>query len=187
MKPDSSSYFLIIDLEATCSDDNSIPRHQMEIIEIGAVMLNKATLQIDSEFQEFIQPVRNPQLTAFCTELTSIYQKDVELAPKFIEAMSSLQKWLELFPNYVFCSWGEYDKKQFIQDCKYHNIPYPFGLEHINIKKEFSEYIGVSKEFGMAQALQKLGLELKGTHHRGIDDARNIAAIYRHMKTIKLN
>lgn len=33
MKTDSSSYFLIIDLEATCSDDNSIPRHKMEIID----------------------------------------------------------------------------------------------------------------------------------------------------------
>ncbi|MGI2905299.1 exonuclease domain-containing protein [Tolypothrix sp. VBCCA 56010] len=183
MKPDISSYFLIIDLEATCSDDGVIPRHKMEIIEIGAVMLNKATWQIDSEFQQFIQPVINPQLTAFCTELTSICQKDVELAPTFTEAMSCLQKWLESFPKYVFCSWGEYDKKQFIQDCKYHNIAYPFGSEHRNIKKEFSEYLGVSKGFGMAQALKQLGLELKGTHHRGIDDARNIAAIYRHMNT----
>ncbi|MBW4475414.1 MAG: exonuclease domain-containing protein [Tolypothrix brevis GSE-NOS-MK-07-07A] len=181
MKTDISSYFLIIDLEATCSDDNSIPRHKMEIIEIGAVMLNRATWEIDSEFQQFIQPVINPQLTAFCRELTSISQSDVELAPIFPEAMSSLEKWLESFTNYIFCSWGEYDKKQFIQDCKYHNIAYPFGSEHRNIKKEFSEYLGVSKGFGMAQALQQLGLELKGTHHRGIDDARNIAAIFRHM------
>lgn len=51
--------------------------------------------------------------------------------------------------------------------------------------KEFSEYLGVSKGFGMSQALQQLGLELKGTHHRGIDDARNIAAIFRHMNTRK--
>jgi inhibitor of KinA sporulation pathway (predicted exonuclease) len=185
MKPDNLSYFLIIDLEATCSNDNSIPRHQMEIIEIGAVMLNRATWEIDSEFQQFIQPVRNPQLTAFCTELTTISQKDVELAPKFSEAMSSIQEWIKSFPKYVFCSWGNYDKTQFIQDCKYHNIAYPFGSEHRNIKKEFSEYVGVSKRFGMAQALQQLGLELKGTHHRGIDDARNIAAIFRHMNTKK--
>ncbi len=185
MKTDISSYFLIIDLEATCSDDNSIPRHQMEIIEIGAVMLNRATWEIDSEFQQFIQPVINSQLTAFCTELTSISQKDVELAPKFPEAMTSLQEWIKSFPKYVFCSWGNYDKTQFIQDCKYHNIAYPFGSEHRNIKKEFSEYLGVSKGFGMSQALQQLGLELKGTHHRGIDDARNIAAIFRHMNTKK--
>jgi hypothetical protein len=128
MKTEISSYFLIIDLEATCSDNNSTPRHKMEIIEIGAVMLNRTTWEIDSEFQQFIQPVINPQLTAFCRELTSIYQSDVELAPIFTEAMSSLEKWLESFTNYIFCSWGEYDKKQFIQDCKYHNIAYPFGL-----------------------------------------------------------
>ena len=102
MTTEISSYFLIIDLEATCSDNDSIPRHKMEIIEIGAVMLNKATWEIESEFQQFIQPVRNPQLTAFCTELTSISQKDVELAPKFTEAMSHMQKWLKSFPNYVF-------------------------------------------------------------------------------------
>ena len=38
-----SSYFLIVDLEATCSNDGSIPREEMEIIEIGAVMLNRST------------------------------------------------------------------------------------------------------------------------------------------------
>lgn len=180
MKTHTAFYYLIIDLEATC-DENSIPRHEMEIIEIGAVMLNRATWEIDAEFQQFIQPVRNPHLTAFCTELTTITQKDVEDAPNFIEAMSLLQEWILSFTKYTFCSWGNYDKTQFIQDCKYHHILYPFGSEHRNIKKEFSEYLGVSKGFGMAQALQHLGIELKGTHHRGIDDARNIAAIYRHM------
>jgi inhibitor of KinA sporulation pathway (predicted exonuclease) len=28
-------------------------------------------------------------------------------------------------------------------------------------------------------------MELKGIHHRGIDDARNIAEIYRYMQTNK--
>lgn len=37
----------------------------------------------------------------------------------------------------------------------------------------------------MAQSLEILGIELKGTHHRGIDDARNIAAIYKYIKTKK--
>jgi inhibitor of KinA sporulation pathway (predicted exonuclease) len=34
MKTDRASYFLIIDLEATCSDDGIIPRHEMEIIDL---------------------------------------------------------------------------------------------------------------------------------------------------------
>ncbi|GIS61919.1 MAG: hypothetical protein CM1200mP2_41440 [Planctomycetaceae bacterium] len=29
----------------------------------------------------------------------------------------------------------------------------------------------------MAAALKEVGLELRGTHHRGIDDARNIARL----------
>lgn len=49
----------------------------MEIIEIGGVMLNKATWAIEAEFQQFVQPVRHPQLIPFCTELTSISQEDI--------------------------------------------------------------------------------------------------------------
>ena len=60
-----SSYFLIVDLEATCSNDVSVPREEMEIIEIGAVMLNRSTWEIDSEYQKFIKPVRHPNLTKF--------------------------------------------------------------------------------------------------------------------------
>lgn len=178
-----TNYFLIIDLEATCCDDNTISRREMEIIEIGAVMLNRETWEIDSEFQQFIKPTRHPTLTEFCTKLTTITQQDVENAPTFPAAITQLNNWISLYPNYIFCSWGDYDKNQFKQDCKFHNIPYPLGTEHINIKKEFSEYLGTSMKFGMAQALQHLGIELLGTHHRGIDDARNIAAIYRHIQT----
>ncbi|MEA5620348.1 3'-5' exonuclease [Cronbergia sp. UHCC 0137] len=180
-----NDYFLIVDLEATCCNQKSIPRHEMEIIEIGAVMLNGKTWEIDSEFQQFIQPVRHPQLTAFCTELTSITQSQVEAADFFPEVIPRFKEWIDLFPHSIFCSWGNYDKTQFIQDCKFHNVSYPFGSEHRNIKTEFSEYLGVSRKFGMAEALNHLGLELQGTHHRGIDDARNIAAIYRYMQTQK--
>lgn len=187
MNSERKSYFLIVDLEATCSDDGSIPRHEMEIIEIGAVMLNRVTLEIDAEFQKFIQPVRHPQLTKFCTELTTIRQEDVDQAPQFVAGMTRFKEWIyPTFSNHIFCSWGNYDKTQFIQDCKFHQIPYPFSAEHINIKEEFSTYFGISKKFGMAQALNHLGKELIGTHHRGIDDARNIAAIYTVMRTLAI-
>ncbi len=185
MNKDSRNfYFLVIDLEATCSDDNSIPRHETEIIEIGAVMLNRSTWEMESEYQQFIKPTRHPILTDFCTELTTIKQTDVENAATFPEAIISFKEWKSKFSHYTFCSWGNYDKRQFTQDCKFHQIPYPFTPEHINVKKQFSDYLGVSKAFGMAGALEKLGLELMGTHHRGIDDARNIAKILRYMKTV---
>jgi 3'-5' exoribonuclease 1 len=33
-------HILVVDLEATCDDLQTIPRHQMETIEIGAVMVD---------------------------------------------------------------------------------------------------------------------------------------------------
>jgi inhibitor of KinA sporulation pathway (predicted exonuclease) len=185
MTKNQDSYYLIIDLEATCTDDKSLPSDEMEIIEIGAVMLNSKTWEIESEFQQFVKPIRHPLLTEFCHKLTTITQADVDKAPKFPEAMIHLTDWMKEYPRNTFCSWGNYDKKQFQQDCNYHQIDYPFGASHVNIKEKFSEFLGVSRGYGMAKALEYLGLELKGTHHRGIDDAHNIAKIFRHIKTTK--
>lgn len=170
-------YFLIVDLEATCCDQRRIPRYAMETIEIGAVMVEAKTLTVVDEFCTFIKPVRHPQLTAFCTELTSIQQKDVNIAPLFPEALTIFKAWLYQYNNFVFCSWGDYDKKQIEQDCVFHQVPYPISAVHINIKKRFTEVQQLKKRFGMAGALKLAGLELEGTHHRGIDDARNMARL----------
>ncbi|TMO26232.1 hypothetical protein CWC30_03855 [Pseudoalteromonas sp. S4741] len=62
------------------------------------------------EFNTFIQPQRHPKLTDLCTNLTSITQHDVDHAPYYPEAIGAFQKWLGNYDNYLFCSWGEYDK-----------------------------------------------------------------------------
>ncbi|WP_027707028.1 3'-5' exonuclease [Zooshikella ganghwensis] len=170
-------YFLIIDLEATCCDQKTIARNQMEIIEIGAVLTEAKTLAIVDEFQTFIRPVRNPVLTPFCTELTSITQKNVDNAPGFAEAIEHLKQWLQSYSSYIFCSWGDYDKKQFEQDCQFHQVAYPLTNGHINIKKAFSEAQGLKRKYGMSTALNLIGAQLEGTHHRGIDDARNMVKL----------
>ncbi|VXD16618.1 Exonuclease RNase T and DNA polymerase III (fragment) [Planktothrix paucivesiculata PCC 9631] len=53
----------------------------------------------------------------------------------------------------------------------------PIAYPHINLKQLFSRTQGLPKRYGMAQALQLAGIPLEGTHHRGIDDARNIAKL----------
>ncbi len=171
------NYFLIVDLEATCCDKKSIPRREMETIEIGAVIVEAENLVIVDELSIFIKPVRNPVLTKFCTELTSITQNDVESAGSFPEAINDFKQWLYAYENFIFCSWGDYDKSQIIQDCEYHKISYPIGSEHINIKKLFSTSQGLKKKYGMAGALKAADLGLAGTHHRGIDDAKNMARL----------
>jgi inhibitor of KinA sporulation pathway (predicted exonuclease) len=115
---------MVINLEATCSDKHTFYRHEMETIEIGAVILNRQTWEIDSEFQQFIKPVRNPILTEFWGNLTTIFQKQVDTAPQFPEVMPKLAEWMSSFPNYIFCPWGNYET------CNFYNIA-SFIISHI--------------------------------------------------------
>lgn len=189
MKSESSSALLpataarvvIVDLEATCADDGSVPREEMETIEIGAVVQEVGTYEIAAEFRTFVRPVRHPVLMPFCTNLTGIRQEDLADAPSYREAIAALRAWLAPFGEVLFCSWGDYDRKQFLQDCAHHGVEYPFGPGHVNLKAEFQRVLGQRRPFGVGQALRRLGLTFEGSPHRGLDDARNIARIVRQM------
>lgn len=170
-------YYLVIDLEATCSEDDSVPRNEMEIIEIGAVIAESLTYDIIDEFQTFVRPVRHPRLTHFCKDLTTIRQIEVDTAPAFPQAMQELRRWMRAYPHALFCSWGNYDRVQFERDCYFHRVDYPFGKSHLNLKHEYAIAQGLRKPVGMTVALRQVGLPLRGIHHRGIDDARNIARL----------
>lgn len=173
--------YLVIDLEATCDDGGRVPRHQMEIIEIGAVLVDGRSFQLVDEFQTFVRPVRHPVLTPFCRQLTSITQAQVDAAPGFVDAIGALERFIVRHaqggPPALFCSWGNYDKGQFGSDARHHGVKLPFGRDHLNLKQAFSDAMGSRKRFGMARALRRVGIPLQGTHHRGIDDARNIAKL----------
>ncbi|MCX8140390.1 MAG: exonuclease domain-containing protein [Gemmataceae bacterium] len=173
------AYYLIVDLEATCSEDGTIPPQEMEIIEIGAVLQSARTFAIVSEFQTFVRPVRHPELTPFCTQLTGITPVDLAQAPPFPEALEAMNRWLSPFSDWLFCSWGDYDHKQFLQDCAFHGVAYPFSSGHLNLKAELARVLGLPKRLSLGEALRHLGMEFEGSPHRGLDDARNIARIVR--------
>lgn len=167
--------YIIVDFEATCSDQGEIPRDEMEIIEIGAVALFEEGPHIKGEFQSFVKPVRHPQLTEFCRRLTSIKQSKVDSAELFPAVVQRFATWISSHDAPTFCSWGDYDKHQLRQDCAFHEEPFPFGPEHINIKRRFAENLNLRKPCGLEDALRKVGLQFEGSPHRGIDDARNMA------------
>ncbi|MEL7308102.1 MAG: 3'-5' exonuclease [Pseudomonadota bacterium] len=170
-------YYLIIDVEANCPEKDSVTLKDMEMVEVGAVMVCAKTLQKIDEFSTFIKPVRSPQLSEFFSELTSITQADVDNAPEYPEAITALVRWLEKFDNFLFCSWGNYDKQQFELESTFHNVPYPISAPHLNIKKQFSKSQRVRKRQGMAGALKLAHISIDGKHHRGIDDANNIVKL----------
>jgi len=175
MKP-KVRYYLVVDLEATTSDDGSLPREEMETIEIGAVLADAKTLDVVDEYQSFVRPVRHPKLLPFCTKLTNIDQRMVDGAPLFPEAFAALQAKLAGRYPVIFASWGRYDRLQLERDCAFHGVPFHLA-PHWNVKVAFTKAQKLGKKLGMAQALKHCGLPLLGMHHRGIDDARNIARL----------
>ncbi len=167
--------YIVVDLEATCWETRDSSRH-MEIIEIGAVCLASSSGPIGREFAAFVKPVASPVLSEFCTQLTTIRQEDVDGAELFPAVLARFVAWIGEEP-YRLVSWGAYDLNQFRKDCLRHGIPLPPAFEnHINLKQEFSKVKNV-RPLGMKAALALLNISLTGTHHRGIDDARNTALI----------
>jgi len=170
------THYLVVDLEATCDEDHRIPREETEIIEIGAVLVDAATLAPVEELQTFVRPMRHRTLTPFCMRLTTITQADVDAAPRFPEALARVRA-LVGKRRVQLASWGAYDRNQLERDARRHGVALPFGAGHLNIKDAFARLAGEGRGLGTVAALRRVGLAFEGTHHRGIDDARNIARL----------
>ena len=168
---------LVVDLEATCWGHGEHRPDEMETIEIGAVRVDPSGAEPAREFQTLVRPVRHPELSAFCRQLTTITQADVDAAETFPAAFARFVAWIGDPREVLFASWGEYDKRQFLRDCRVHGVAYPLG-RHWNVKRAVARRLGRNPG-GMSTILTELGLALEGVHHRGLDDARNIVRIVR--------
>lgn len=177
---------LVIDLESTCwetlEEQGSQPN---EIIEVGYCLWTRPDTIYDKDKPEFylcgtyiIKP-ENSKVSQYCTNLTTLTQEQVDKGISLIEALDDLSKKFGT-KELTWVSWGDYDRKQFIRQlgyetyCKYFNT-------HINLKNLFSLMEEEPREYGMMKVLNKLKIVHLGTHHRGVDDALNIARIWDHM------
>jgi len=175
----SDGFCVVVDLEATCWRKGTRP-DRMETIEIGAVRFHAGEGSREWEFSAFVRPRDEPQLSSFCTGLTSITQEDVDSAQSFPTVLDQFVTWTG-DDVWALCSWGEYDRRQLEIDCVRHGLARPTILDrHVNLKARFAEWRGIER-CGMKAALGLLGLELHGIHHRAIDDARGVTKIARAM------
>lgn len=170
--------FIIYDLEATCWED-SFPERQSEIIEIGATKVN-AYGETEETFCRFVKPIIHPRLSFYCTELTTITQKQVDNASSFNSVIEDFQDWIDIFnEDYVLCSWGSFDKKMLIQDCELHRMESDWVDKHINLKRQYHQFRGLRRLRGLKYTVEKEGFEFSGSHHRGIDDAINLSKVFK--------
>ncbi|XP_035393798.1 ERI1 exoribonuclease 3 isoform X5 [Cygnus atratus] len=139
--PQRYHYFLVLDFEATC-DKPQI--HPQEIIEFPILKLNGRTMEIESTFHMYVQPVVHPQLTPFCTELTGIIQGMVDGQPSLQQVLERVDEWMAkeglLDPSVksIFVTCGDWDLKVMLPgQCQYLGLPVAdYFKQWINLKKE---------------------------------------------------
>jgi len=168
---------IVIDVEATCWDDRERTRRNSEIIEVGVCLLDVKTGEITDNRGIIVRP-ESSAVSEFCTELTTLTQDMVNDGVSFRYACDILMKEYQSRER-TWASYGQYDWFQFNKECEKKNVPYPFSSCHINIKNLFALMNKLKREKGMAKALGMADIKLEGTHHRGKDDAYNIAKILR--------
>ncbi|MGW5781332.1 exonuclease domain-containing protein [Streptomyces sp. NPDC003863] len=174
-----SALLNVVDVEATCWEGQPPPGAVSEIIEIGLTVVDLTVRRRVGRHRILVRPERS-EVSGFCTELTGLTPAEVAGGVGFAEACRILADAHDARGR-PWASWGDYDRKQFERQCRAAGVPYPFGRPaeqgHTNAKAVFTEAYGLRKRPGMAGALQLAGLPLEGRHHRGEDDAWNIAAL----------
>jgi inhibitor of KinA sporulation pathway (predicted exonuclease) len=168
-------HILVIDVEATCWDGAPPPGQENEIIEIGICTVDVRQRRREGRESILVRPQRS-RVSPFCTQLTTLTQADVDEGVSFEEACQLLCRKYHCDQR-TWASFGDYDRNQFDRQCRAFGIRYPFGPTHLNVKNLLALCRGLHHEVGMDAALEMLGLPLEGTHHRGGDDAWNIAAV----------
>ncbi len=167
---------LVIDVESTCWE-HAPPRGQIsEIIEVGLCVVDLQLLQRVDRVSMMVKPERS-EVSPFCSQLTSITPDMVRAAPPLAEVVRVLRDRYRSADR-LMASWGDYDRNQFTRNCCTYDIKYPFGPTHLNIKTLFSAALGLPREVGVPAACRQVGLTMEGTHHRGGDDAWNIARLF---------
>lgn len=172
-------HYIFLDLEATCARDNGIARAERETIEIGAVVMDGGTGEITAQFQEYIRPVLHVRLTEFCTELTGITQAQVDAAAFFPHVFERFRVWTSAFEDVFIFSWGNYDKKQLLFDCRRHGVKYALPDGFLDFKNLFFKKQKLLPRAGLGATLAQIGFKFEGREHSALSDARNTARLWR--------
>lgn len=174
MKKKFTDRIFVVDLEATCWNGNEPLNQCSDIIEIGLCTLDVQSGELGNKESFLVKPTRS-DVSPFCTMLTSITQEMLRHTHPLPTVTNTIIN--KYHPQgRIWAGWGEWDRIRLEKECKQLGAQFPFGGRYLNVKTLFA----ISKrcnEKGLAKAIEMMGWEFEGTHHRGHDDAWNTARI----------
>lgn len=180
-----STDIVVIDLEATCPaedrGDNTIERSS--IIEIGAVRLDRRSLEIVDRFSELVRPEDFP-IVPFITEITGITLQMVAGKDTFDAVGRRFLDWYGPRNKAIVAAFGAYyDIPLLRKECARYGLDY---RRHIaggafDLRAVATAWLAANDHrtsgLTLESILEKMGIADRFTAHRAVEDARAAAAV----------
>lgn len=179
--------YLVVDAQGTCDD----PPHEdpPEVIEIALVAVEARTGQVVGDFQRFVRPEANPELTPHCVSLTQISQAQIDASDIFEDVLDEANAWVAQLTapeaedgeplSVRTVAFGLPVMKDLLLDqIEDEELTLPAWLKGwVNLQHAFHRHFAMRGRRPLHEALSYLGLTPKGRAHSAIDDAHNVAQI----------
>jgi len=174
---------IVIDLEATASEDPHGNQLNNFIIDIGAVHLDK-NLEIQGSFSEIIQP--EEPISPFIAQLTGITNQMVGDRPLWSKVGMDFSQWVEGAvgnPKKArLAAWGNYfDIPLLRKSYQNYHMPYPFSGTALDVKTLAFFWLSLegkrTDKLNLEILAKLLQIEPEGAYHRAITDAKVTAMI----------
>jgi inhibitor of KinA sporulation pathway (predicted exonuclease) len=165
---------IYVDVELTCWKGVPPPGMKPEIIEIGIVEMDLATLEIPREKSYFVRP-RRWEISSLCTNLTGITETDIQSGRPFVEVLTALTE--EFAPSQALCcTWGN-DAALIADACQTIGLKAPLR-NLLDLAYLFQRLFLLKQPTGLSSAIQMLGFDFEGVPHGALMDARNTARLH---------
>ncbi len=176
---------VVIDLEATCpaedQGNNSVERSS--IIEIGAVRLDRRSLEVVSTFNELVRPERFP-IVPFITEITNISPEMVAEKETFSKVGQRFLEWYGPRNKAIIAAFGAYyDIPLLRKECNEYNLDYRTHIAGgaFDLRAVATVWLAANGHrtsgLNLASILKKMDIGDRFTAHRAVEDAKAAAAV----------
>lgn len=153
---------------------------KMEIVEIGAVMLDDHYQEINS-FRSYVRPEFNDKIEKQCTKVTGITTETVANAPVLWPALQQFVQWCGSEPLTVY-AWSDSDLKQLKRELNLKEIEckelHRLCNNWVDFQRVFCDLLGIEKRVALKHAINAIQSEFDGDEHDALWDARNTAKIF---------
>ncbi len=176
---------VVIDLEATCPTEdqgnNTIIRSS--IIELGAVRLDRRSLEVVDTFSELVRPEDYP-IVPFITDITGITPDMVAGQDTFDAVGTRFLEWYGPRNKAIIAAFGAYyDIPLLRKECERYKLDYRTHIAGgaFDLRAVATVWLAAENHrtsgLTLTSILDRMGLTGNFTAHRAVEDARAAAAI----------